>query len=155
MICNLPHNKSGKTCSDACKSALLSQNSIARIKKNKRSNYRRDKQSWLESSFEQWLIEHDIRDYEPESTMHNHITKKWYFVDFYFPSKKLIIELDGKQHELPKHKSKDQERDLYIKEHLGIDVIRITHNEYINKTKYDLVYNLLVSHEGTAPSPTG
>lgn len=137
-ICNKFHPRSGKTCSSACQYKLLSDNAIERIKTNKRSNYRRDKKSYLERSFEEWLVKNNISlKYEDEYTIKNHITKKWYFVDFYFPEINLIVELDGKQHEKPKHKEKDKIRDEYITTHLGIQVFRISYVEYQLGTKIE------------------
>lgn len=90
-------NKYTKTCSNSCFSKLISKLIIERIKINKRSNYRRDKCSYLEKSFESWLLQNKVPyAYIPEYYIHNHLTNKRYFVDFYFPELKLIIELDGK-----------------------------------------------------------
>jgi len=131
VICNKFHPNPGKTCSAECRCKLLSNGMIERIKTNKRSNYRRDKKSYLERSFEDWLVKNNISlKYEDEYTIKNHITKKWYFVDFYFPEINLIVELDGKQHEKPKHKEKDKIRDEYITTHLGIEIFRISYDEY-------------------------
>jgi len=138
----IPH-KIVKTCSSECKSKLLSKNMIERIKKYKRSNYRRDKQSYLEKSFEDWLSTNDISlIYKAEYTFRNHITKKWYFVDFYFPEINLIVELDGKQHESFKHKEKDRLRDEYLKTYLNIDVFRISYNEYKLGSKIEKLLEL-------------
>lgn len=152
-ICKKLHPRSGKTCSDECKSILLSNRMIERIKLSKRSNYRRDKKSYLESSFETWLKENNISLVcKPEYTIRNHITKKWYFVDFYFPEIDLIVELDGKQHEKEKHKEADILRDEYIKSHLNINIFRITHNEYVSGSKIQELLKLLVRQEGIEPS---
>lgn len=37
-----------------------------------------------------------------------------YIADFYIPSYKIIIELDGSQHGLPENKEYDKERDHYL-----------------------------------------
>ena len=151
-VCNsIIKNKIVKTCSSKCKSILLSNNMIERIKQNRRSNYRRDKKSYLEESFETWLVDNSISlKYEPEYTIKNHITQKWYFVDFYFPKINLIVELDGKQHEKPKHKEADKLRDEYITTHLNINVFRISYNEYQAGTK---INQLLKFFENTSGSP--
>ena len=138
-------HKYRKTCSDKCKFELASFQSIERIKLNKRSNYRRDKKSYLERSFEEWLLEnHPTIKYDAEHTIHNHITKRWYFVDFYFPELNLIVELDGKQHERPDHKLADKKRDNYIQTHLGLIVFRISHDEYQTGIKIPELLKLLV-----------
>lgn len=144
-VCNsVIRNKSVKTCSPKCKSTLLSNNMLERIKQNRRSNYRRDKRSYLEESFEAWLSDNNISlKYETEHTIHNHITQKWYFVDFYFPEINLIVELDGKQHEKPKHKESDRIRDEYITSNLGITVFRISHDEYQSGVKVTDLLRLL------------
>lgn len=131
----IPH-RLVKTCSPNCKAKLLSNNIIERIKLNRRSNYRRDKKSYLELSFESWLTtNHPLIKYEDEYFIKNHITNKAYFVDFYFSKLNLIVELDGKQHEKPIHKEADIVRDAYIQEHLNITVFRISYDEYQSGTK--------------------
>lgn len=156
-VCNKPFASksiSTKTCSSQCRKKLLSNIAITRIKNNRRSNYRRDKKSFLEDSFEKWLTANNISDYESEYTIHNHLTKQWYFVDFYFPKLNLIVELDGKQHEKEYHKIKDKIRDDYISNHLGITVFRISHKEYIEKSKINSLLEIMVPREGNAPSFT-
>jgi very-short-patch-repair endonuclease len=156
QVCNsIVRNKITKTCSPECKSILLSNNVLERIKRNKRSNYRRDKKSYLEESFENWLSSINISlKYETEYTIHNHITQKWYFVDFYFPEINLIVELDGKQHEKPIHKENDRQRDDYITKHLNIEVFRISYDEYQQGIKINQLLGKLVPRLGTAPSFT-
>lgn len=137
-------NKNIKTCSPECRSIIWSTQATERIKQNRRSNYRRDKKSYLEDSFEKWLNQVAPHiNYEPEYTIRNHLTKKWYFVDFYFPDLNLIVELDGKQHDKPKHKESDMIRDSYIVKHLNIQVFRISHTEYQSGTKLEEVKQLL------------
>jgi very-short-patch-repair endonuclease len=144
-ICgNLIRNKHCKTCSDECYSKLNSHIAIERIKKNKRSNFRRDKRSYLEESFEIWLkLNFPEITFEAEKTIKNSELDKWYFVDFYFPHKNLIVELDGKQHEKPKHKEADLARDNFIRNILKIDVFRISHEEYQSGIKIEQLKNLL------------
>lgn len=153
-VCNaVIQNKIVKTCSPECKSTLLSNSMIERIKQNKRSNYRRDKKSYLEESFETWLLDNNISlKYEPEYTIRNHITQKWYFVDFYFPEINLIVELDGKQHEKSKHKEADKLRDEYITTHLNLNVFRISYDEYQSGSKIFELLKLLVRQVGVEPT---
>jgi len=154
FICNsVIKHKIVKTCSSGCKSKLLSLSMSDRIKKNRRSNYRRDKRSYLEESFESWILDNNISlKYETEYTIHNHITQKWYFVDFYFPDIKLIVELDGKQHEKPKHKEADRLRDEYITTNLNLTVFRISYDEYQSGTKIPQLLKLLVGQVGIEPT---
>jgi very-short-patch-repair endonuclease len=55
----------------------------------------------------------------------------YYIADFYCPSEKLIIELDGNHHFSPEGIEKDRERDEYLKE-LGIKVLRFENKEVLN-----------------------
>ena len=153
-ICNsVIQNKIVKTCSPECKFTLASNNMTERIKQNRRSNYRRDKKSYLEKSFETWLVDNNISlKYESEHTIRNHITQKWYFVDFYFPEINLIVELDGKQHEKPKHKEADKIRDEYIITHLNLNVFRISYDEYQAGSKKSELLKLLVRQVGVEPT---
>jgi very-short-patch-repair endonuclease len=150
-VCNsVIQNKIVKTCSPECKSALLSNNMSDRIKQNRRSNYRRDKRSYLEESFETWLLDNNISlKYETEYTIKNHITQKWYFVDFYFPEINLIVELDGKQHEKPKHKEADKLRDEYITTNLNLNVFRISYDEYQAGSKVNQLLKLFEDTGGS------
>lgn len=63
----------------------------------------------------------------------------------------LIVELDGKQHEKPKHKEADTIRDAYIEQHLNIQVFRISYDEYQKGTKINSLLELLVPRQGTDP----
>lgn len=51
-----------------------------------------------------------------------------YIVDFYCPTVRLIIEIDGSIHENEQQKSHDTLRTLYLKS-LGHHVLRFTNNE--------------------------
>jgi len=66
---------------------------------------------------------------------------KTYFADFYFPDKKLIIELDGTQHN--KTVAYDTERDSYINKTYDITIIRISYKEYQQKSRISEIKNLL------------
>ena len=54
-----------------------------------------------------------------------------YIVDFFIPSKQLVIEIDGIQHGMDEAIKADETRDAYLNS-LGITVLRYT-NEAINK----------------------
>ncbi len=64
-----------------------------------------------------------------------------YIVDFYIPSKKTVIEVDGIQHESPEHKLTDNERDKNLNE-WGIVVLRYP-NESINKNFLAVTQDIL------------
>jgi very-short-patch-repair endonuclease len=55
----------------------------------------------------------------------------YYILDFYCPSGKLAIELDGSQHYTDEGISKDKERDEHLKL-LGINVLRFRNEEVKN-----------------------
>ena len=109
-----------------------------------KKNRGRGKKSYLEISFESWLNQHfPDMGYIPEYPIKRLDVVKTYFGDFYFPELNLIIELDGTQHD--NTKDYDQDRDAYITETYGIRVFRITHKEYVSKTKLDIVVQLLTN----------
>ncbi|MCL1807054.1 MAG: endonuclease domain-containing protein [Oscillospiraceae bacterium] len=58
-----------------------------------------------------------------------------YIVDFYCPSRKLAIELDGKQHQQPDAVEYDHERTKFLYS-MGISVIRFRNDEVNNHFKY-------------------
>ena len=59
---------------------------------------------------------------------HRQKTNGFYIVDFYIPSSKLVIELDGTQHFETEGKQSDRARDGYLRE-LGLTVLRYANNE--------------------------
>lgn len=64
-----------------------------------------------------------------------------YIVDFYIPSKKAVLEIDGKQHRYPEISENDILRQNYL-ESLGLTVIRIN-NEDINNRFKDVCVSIL------------
>ena len=46
------------------------------------------------------------------------------FVDLWWPDHRLVVEVDGPQHELPLHKAKDEVRDADLAE-IGVKVVRV------------------------------
>jgi very-short-patch-repair endonuclease len=57
-----------------------------------------------------------------------------YILDFYCPTMKLAVELDGGQHNQPENKEYDLVRSRYLKSH-GIDAIRFWSNEVLLNTE--------------------
>ena len=55
-----------------------------------------------------------------------------YIVDFYIPKKRLVIEIDGRQHLTREHKEKDGERDEFLNKE-GLMVLRFS-NDSIRKS---------------------
>ena len=68
-----------------------------------------------------------------------------FIVDFYIASKNIVIEIDGRQHDMPEHNEKDNERDFELSK-LGIKVLRYT-NKSINKNFSDVCDDIL-THSG-------
>ena len=66
-----------------------------------------------------------------------------YIVDFFISSKKLVIEIDGSQHEIEENKTADIERDRFLNS-LGITVLRYS-NVYLNKN-FNLVCDDILEH---------
>ena len=64
-----------------------------------------------------------------------------YIVDFHIASKNIVIEIDGLQHDMPKHNEKDSERDFELSK-LGIKVLRYT-NKSINNNFKDVCDDIL------------
>jgi len=63
-----------------------------------------------------------------------------YILDFYCPEKKLAVELDGGQHNLPDGKDYDAARTDYLNAH-GIEVVRFWNNAVL--TEIDSVISCL------------
>ena len=143
IICGKFHSGSRQSCSAECKNKLLSQSIKKAIYKghDPNKNRGRGKRSWLETSFVEWLDSNQVTNYLTEKPFKRLDMTKTYFADFYFPDKKLIIELDGTQHN--KTIVYDQERDSYIKSTYGVSIIRISHKEYQRKSRIDEIKLLL------------
>ena len=55
-------------------------------------------------------------------------------VDFYAPSVKLVIEVDGSQHYQPEHKHQDTARDKYLA-NCGLTVLRFDNRQVLQETE--------------------
>lgn len=134
-----------KTCSKECQSKMHSVKMSERLRNPEyRKNYGRGKKSFLEKSFYDWLTSKNIVpqiDFFDEHHIVNHLNGKNYWLDFYFPTLNLCIELDGTQH--LKTVEKDQLRDDYMKS-LDIRVVRVTAREYIKRTRQEEIEYLLL-----------
>ena len=141
IICKKYHTGTGKTCSPKCKSILLSNHVRNRIDNgwNPNENRNRSLPSYLEKSFENWLLKNNYTNFIKNKTFK--CSTKLYYGDFYFPELNLLIELDGSQHE--QTKEYDLQRDALILEYYNIQTIRISHKEYIFKLKLDLIESIL------------
>lgn len=138
-----------KYCSDHCMKSGRSKNLSISLKKaiaNKvfdpKLNRGKNKRSYMEISFENWLIANNI-DHVLELKIHNEEIQKTYFVDFFFEKLNLCIELDGTHHLKPDRQIVDQIRDEYISRKYGYKIIRISHKEYVNKSRLEEIKELL------------
>ena len=68
-----------------------------------------------------------------------------YIVDFYVSEKKLVIELDGTQHETSEHKKADEARDRALAEY-GIRVLR--YSNYDINHNFEVVIQDILFHLG-------
>ena len=68
-----------------------------------------------------------------------------YIVDFYIPSAKVVIEIDGAQHYEPENKEKDNIRDEKLNE-LGLTVLRYTNFDI--KKRFRGVISDILNHVG-------
>jgi very-short-patch-repair endonuclease/predicted nucleic acid-binding Zn ribbon protein len=143
VICGTLHLGSG-TCSKQCKSILLSRKVRARIDAgfNPNNNRGRGRRSYLEISFSNWLSTNFPQlIVETEKPFKNQSTGRTYFVDFYFPTLMIGVELDGSQHTLTR--DQDAERDAYIQHTYNIPITRITHREYRSRERVEEITSLL------------
>jgi very-short-patch-repair endonuclease len=77
-----------------------------------------------------------------------------YIVDFYCPSAKLIIEIDGGQHYLETGITNDKIRDNYLNE-LGFRVLRFSNNEILTNIDgvMEHLFEYLTGSDAKAKSP--
>lgn len=145
-ICGNSYTGKRKTCSDACMRIDMSRQKTEYLKnpENRRKYKGSQTQSYMEASFEQWLLNNGIykglNGYITELHFYNPETKKHGWADFAFPKLKLIIELDGTHH--LKRKELDEIRDAYLASR-GYTVLRITISEYKKRKWVDDVKELL------------
>jgi very-short-patch-repair endonuclease len=137
-----------KTCSVKCKNISIGRQmknyiAITPLHKLNRSPIKR---SYMEKSFEDWLItkgmKHSLHGYLYEIRFRNKISKKNWRADFVFPKQRIIVELDGTQHNAADREKLDIIRDEFLVSR-GWQVIRISHAEYKAKTKEQMLIDLL------------
>ena len=68
-----------------------------------------------------------------------------YIVDFYIAEKKIVIEVDGRQHLLPEHKEADEQRDSDLSS-WGITVLRYSNDNIRNN--FNAVAEDILKHLG-------
>lgn len=130
-----------KTCSQQCQTMYMSRIQSERLSKTEnRTNLGRHKKSYLEASFEKWLIEKGLT-FDTEVHYRNSELNRSYYVDFLFKDKNLVIELDGTQHR--NTVEKDKIRDEYLTRVHCLTVVRVTHKEYREKSRVGEICKLL------------
>lgn len=96
-------------------------------KSENRKNLGRHKRSWMETNFENYLIQNNITGWETEKHFWSEKNNKNYYPDFIFEDQKLIVELDGTQHR--KTVEGDKIRDDWFSS-IGYRIIRIEISEF-------------------------
>lgn len=129
--------KEKTTCSIACSNTLLPKQSSDESKKKTSNSL---KLAIAEGRHKIWIVRYKtIRSY-PEQYVESILKDEFgilkdknymsefrqgrWFIDFAFNDKKIAIEIDGKQHELPERKASDIEKDKFLIEQ-GWSVHRI------------------------------
>ena len=77
-----------------------------------------------------------------------------YIVDFYIAEKKIVIEVDGRQHLLPEHKYADEQRDAALAS-WGIVVLRYSNDSirnHFNTVAADIMKKLDLDFDQLKPS---
>ena len=76
-----------------------------------------------------------------------------YIVDFYIAEKRIVIEVDGKQHTSPEHKDADDQRDKFLA-NWNIVVLRYSNESIRNNFRMvaeDILKNLELNYEDLKP----
>lgn len=63
---------------------------------------------------------------------------EWCYIDFYFPKYRLAIEIDGKEHLIPKHKYRDEMKTKFLLEKRKIMTIRFSNEEIMDMNDFCL-----------------
>jgi hypothetical protein len=133
-----------KLCSQICKNRFNSIRQSEYIRTHRSQIRGPHQQSYMEMSFENWLISNGykkgIHGYLTEVHFYNPNTKKHGFADFVFPKLKIIIELDGTHH--IKRAELDKLRDNYLNSRRW-KVVRISQREYVKRTRIEEISNIL------------
>lgn len=131
-VCDNP-TAGRKTCSDKCLKIHQRNLGTANLRKRRLAgeNFSFRRQSNLEKTFEKFIKSKRIR-FLKEVYARKEIKKGTYYrLDFVFPSKRMIVEIDGKHHESPNQLKHDVVRDFLMLER-GWNTLRINYYE-VNK----------------------
>ena len=81
-------------------------------------------------------------DFEFQKIIYTDNKKHFFIADFYFPSKNLIVELDGEYHDNIKQRDKDIWRTQILKS-LGYEIIRFKNKQIIESNDLFWVLNII------------
>jgi len=75
-----------------------------------------------------------------------------YIVDFYAPSARLVVEVDGSQHLTPNHVQRDAQRDAYLTG-LGLRVLRFSNSQVLKELDavVEVIFQTVVERRGGNP----
>lgn len=135
-----------RTCSKSCYHSHKSNYQSTRLKTDSdyRSKLGTGHRSFMEVSFEAWVrTNYPSLPILPQHPFRNNKQHGHFYTDFYFPTLRLVIELDGTQHNLPDNKLHDAQRDQHLLDHHGVTVVRITSSEYKRQTRINEIRELL------------
>lgn len=132
-------NKNTKLCSKECFKIRMQQ---MHLEKPHLILNRSNPESYLEKSFREYVeqkgyIKNESFIQEKHWTLES---GKRYISDFYFPTLKLIVEMDGLQHE--QTQEEDKLKDYSIYNEFKIKTLRITHKEWTKKTRLTEIENI-------------
>lgn len=144
------HNRR-KTCSSRCLLEVTRNNRIRFLKDNAGTfNWiRKGKMNYVEQCFNDWLIEigyiPNIDFVALSHTIYNDEMKTSYIMDFWFPSIKVNIELDGTHHLRSEQLVRDRIRDEYLSRIHSIRVMRIIVREWNNKNSRQEIKSKIIN----------
>lgn len=77
-----------------------------------------------------------------------------FIVDFFCPEQLLVVEIDGDVHAEKTQRTKDLQRERYLRS-LGLQIIRYTNHEVLNNLNGVLEHLLgVLSSDSTSPNPS-
>ncbi len=135
-----------KTCSRECFHTIKSIKQSHRLKTD--VDYRRklgtNNRSFMETSFESWISSNfPTLPCVVQQQFKNEKPIGYYYVDFYFPTLHLAIELDGSQHSKIENIQHDRVRDNFLLSRYNVTVVRVTARDYRLKTRIHEITKLL------------
>lgn len=139
-ICNSEYyNATLRYCSPACSKQAVSM--FRSDPEYRKAVSDRQKKLYAEGKIKGWSTRSKLKPSYPEQYFINlfnnenieyerEVKKGRFFCDFVWEDKKLILEVDGKQHTYPDHIERDKRKDTYLQS-IGYTVVRI---QWVNPT---------------------